>query len=43
MQESFVLTPVAEIPWGSPRLVVRETEVEDQKLWARLSYTMNAR
>jgi hypothetical protein len=42
VQESFVLTPVAEIPWGSPRLVVRETEVEDQKLWARLSYTMNA-
>ncbi|MGA2478151.1 MAG: hypothetical protein ABSG63_05305 [Spirochaetia bacterium] len=42
VQESFVLTPVAEIPWGSPRLVVRETEVEDQKLWARLSYTMSA-
>jgi hypothetical protein len=41
VQESFVLTPVAQIPWGSPRLAVRETEVEDKKLWARISYTMN--
>jgi hypothetical protein len=42
VQESFILTPVAQIPWGSPRLVVRETEVRDQKLWARLSYSMSS-
>ena len=41
VQESFVLTPVAEIPWGSPRLAVRETEVADAKLWARMSYALN--
>jgi hypothetical protein len=40
--ESFVLTPVAQIPWGSSRLAVRETEVLEQKLWARISYTMSA-
>ena len=39
--ESFALTPVAEIPWGSARLEVRETEREDAKLWARMSYALN--
>ncbi len=39
--ESFTLTPVAEIPWGSARLVVRETEREEAKLWARMSYVLN--
>ena len=29
VKESFTLTPVAEIPWGSARLVVRETEKDD--------------
>ena len=41
VQESFILTPVAQIPWGSPRLVVRESEVHEQKLWAQLIYTMS--
>ena len=39
--ESFELAPVAEIPWGSRRLLVRETEVADVKLWARISYTLD--
>ena len=38
--EVFDLVPVAEIPWGSPRLEVRETEIVDTKLFARASYTM---
>ena len=40
VEQSFTLTPVAQIPWGSPRLSVLETEVVDQKLWARISYSM---
>jgi hypothetical protein len=41
VKESFTLTPVAEIPWGSARLKVRETEREEAKLWARMSYALN--
>lgn len=41
VEESFELSPVAQIPWGSPRLHVRETEVLDQKLWARISYELD--
>ncbi len=41
VKESFVLTPVAEIPWGSARLEVRETEIVEAKLWARMSYALN--
>jgi len=41
VEESFLLTPIAEIPWGSPRLAVRETEVAELKLFARISYTLN--
>jgi len=41
VKESFTLTPVAEIPWGIARLQVRETEREEAKLWARMSYTLN--
>jgi hypothetical protein len=41
VKESFTLTPIAEIPWGSARLEVRETEKEDAKLWARMSYALN--
>jgi hypothetical protein len=41
VKESFVLSPVAEIPWGSPRLTVLETEQNDTRLWARISYTLN--
>ncbi|HTP59675.1 MAG TPA: hypothetical protein VMM82_12210 [Spirochaetia bacterium] len=39
--ESFTLTPVAQFPWGSPRLKVVETQVADEKLWARVSYVMD--
>jgi hypothetical protein len=42
VEESFALAPLAEIPTGSPRLLVRETEVEDSKLWARISYALDA-
>ena len=41
VKESFTLTPVAEIPWGSTRLEVRETERDEAKLWARMSYALN--
>jgi hypothetical protein len=41
VEESFILTPVAQIPWGSSRLAVRETVVAEGKLWARISYAMN--
>ena len=39
--ESFTLTPVAQVPWGSPRLRVVETQTADEKLWARVSYAMD--
>jgi len=39
--ESFTLTPIAQIPWGSPRLRVIETETVDTRLWARASYSMD--
>jgi hypothetical protein len=41
VEERFELTPLAEVPWGSPRLRVTETEVEDTRLWARISYALN--
>lgn len=41
VEESFVLTPVAMVPWGSPRLQVTETEVTDTRLWARISYALD--
>jgi hypothetical protein len=41
VQESFELVPVAQVPWGSPRLSVRETTVEETKLWARMSYALD--
>ena len=39
--ERFVLTPIAQVPWGSPRLRVTETEVSDTRLWARIAYTLS--
>jgi hypothetical protein len=39
--ESFTLMPIAQIPWGSSRLRVVETETRDEKLWARASYSMD--
>jgi len=41
VEESFVLTPVAMVPWGSPRLRVMETKVTDTRLWARISYVLD--
>jgi hypothetical protein len=39
--ESFTLTPIAQIPWGSPRLRIVETQTVDERLWARASYSMD--
>jgi hypothetical protein len=39
--DRFDLVPVAEIPWGSDRLAVRQTQVEEARLFAQVSYTMN--
>jgi len=39
--ERFTLTPLAQIPWGSPRLRVIETQVAGEKLWARVVYSMD--
>ena len=41
VQERFVLTPLAQVPWGSPRLRVVETEVSETRLWARISYALD--
>ena len=41
VEEVFVLTPVAEIQWGNPRLSALESEVVDTRLFARISYSMN--
>ena len=41
VQERFVLTPLAEVPWGSPRLRVTETEPTDTRLWARIVYALD--
>jgi len=40
--EQFVLTPVAEVPFGNPRLRVIETELSDDhtRLWARVLYSL---
>jgi len=42
VEDRFELAPVAEIPWGSERLVVRQTQVEATRLFAQVSYTMDA-
>jgi len=39
--ERFELTPLAQVPWGSPRLKVLDTEVSDARLWARISYSLD--
>jgi hypothetical protein len=41
VEEVFELTPVAEVPWGSPRLAVGETTVEGKRLYSRLAYTLS--
>jgi len=39
--ETFVLTPVAQVAWGNPRLRVTETEVSDTRLWGGISYSLD--
>ena len=41
VQESFELLPVAQVPWGSRHLSVRETTVEETRLWVRMSYALD--
>ena len=41
VEESFHLTPTAQIPWGNPRLRVIETEVSETRLWGRISYSLD--
>jgi hypothetical protein len=41
VSETFTLTPVAQVAWGSPRLRVTETEVSDTRLWARIAYSLD--
>jgi len=41
VKESFQLTPLAEIPWGSPRLRILETEQDQTRLWARIAYSLD--
>jgi hypothetical protein len=41
VEESFVLTPLAQIPWGNPRLRAIETEVAETRLWGRFSYALD--
>jgi hypothetical protein len=38
--EQFLLTPVAELGWGDPRLQVAEAEVRDARLFARVRYDL---
>ncbi len=40
VEDRFELVPVAEIPWGSDRLAVRQTQVEEARLFAQVSYLM---
>jgi hypothetical protein len=39
-EEQFLLTPVAELRWGDPRLEVAEAEVREARLWARVRYDL---
>lgn len=41
VDDRFDLAPVAEIPWGSERLAVRQTQVGEARLFAQVSYTMD--
>lgn len=40
VEDRFDLVPVAEIPWGSDRLAVRQTQVEEARLFAQVSFLM---
>jgi len=41
VDDRFELVPVAEIPWGSERLAVRQTQVEEARLFAQVTYAMD--
>jgi hypothetical protein len=41
VEERFELAPVAEIQWGSPRMEIRETDIDEARLSARFCYTMS--
>jgi hypothetical protein len=41
VEENFVLAPIAQIPWGHPRLRVIETEASETRLWARVLYSLD--
>ena len=41
VEESFDLAPIAQVPWGNPRLRVVETEVTGTRLWGRISYALD--
>ncbi|MGO9309820.1 MAG: hypothetical protein ACLQDL_12440 [Spirochaetia bacterium] len=41
VEESFTLTPSAQVAWGSPRLRITETELTEARLWARIVYTLD--
>jgi hypothetical protein len=38
--EEFVLTPVAEIPWGDPHLRIVDAWTEDSRLFAKVEYDL---
>jgi hypothetical protein len=38
--EQFLLTPVAELAWGDPRLRIAEAEVREARLYARVRYDL---
>jgi hypothetical protein len=40
VDDRFDLVPVAEIPWGSDRLAVRQTQVEEARFFAQVSFLM---
>ena len=40
VEDRFELSPLAEIPWGSPRLVVLDTGTEETRMSARIVYSL---
>jgi hypothetical protein len=40
VEELFELDPVAEIPWGDPRLQILFTEEQGNRLYAKIAYTL---
>ena len=41
IQESFELSPVAEIKWGDPNLQFDQLEVSDNRLYVRINYSLD--